>query len=134
MGQKPPPPVVQSFLICREIFRDSLTGQYVLLNPCGRFFVLGFPVVLRLAIFLQIKEGRGSYQLALRLRDMEGQLLGEKPAAEPALLHDPLAYFEFSWRDVDIQVGHPGKYDLTLVANGEELATHALEIVHQLPR
>jgi hypothetical protein len=124
-----PLPLVQSFLVCRDIFQDRQTGEYLLLGPCTGMTLPGFPVAVNVALYIKLTGGHGTYHLEVQLRDHEGGLVGSCPDKEPLHLTDPLASFQISWRQLALQFPRPGRYDLILLANGEDLAHHALDII-----
>jgi hypothetical protein len=47
---------------------------------------------------------------------------------EPLRHNDPLLPHRISLHDVVVAFPQPGRYDLVLMANGEDLAHHALEV------
>ena len=51
--------------------------------------------------------------------------------AGPEALHraDPLAPCQICWRDLMLHFPKPGRYDLILLANGEDLSHYALAAI-----
>ena len=128
MERKPPPPLAESFLICREIFQDLQTGEHILLGPRTGAAFPGFPTAMRLSLFFRLKGGHGTYKLSLLLRNAEGDAVGKCDAPAPWTQTDPLATCQGCWRDLVIQFPRPGMYDFFLQANGEDLSHHSFSV------
>jgi hypothetical protein len=126
--RKPPQPLAQSFLPCREILQDRLTGEYVLIGPFTGLKLPAFPAAVRLSLYIKLTGGHGTYRMTLQLRDQEGTAVAECPGAEPVHCADPLAPRQICWRDLVLQFPRPGRYDLILLANDEDLTHHALDV------
>jgi hypothetical protein len=123
--RKPPQPLAQSFLVCREIFQDRQTGEYILLAPLAGAAFGAFPAAFRLSLYIKLTGAHGAYRMELQLRDQDDRLLGECSSPHPVQQDDPLATCQISWRDLVLRFPQPGKYDLVLLANGEDLSHHS---------
>jgi hypothetical protein len=132
MTRQPPQPLAQSFVVCREIIQDVHTGTAMLVGPFHRLGLPAFPSAIRVAVFIQMTGGHGNYRLGMQLQDAEGRTLGEIEGPEPVLMDDPVSYYQAFWRDIGLPFPQPGKYDLVLMGNGEELSRHALNLVLML--
>ena len=71
----PPPPVVQSFVVCREVLADARTGQHVLIQPASHVAVPQFPCVVMMSLFAEFTSGHGRYEPQLQLRDADGEVV-----------------------------------------------------------
>ncbi len=129
--RKPPQPLVQSFLVCREIFQDKQTGEYLLLGPVSGLTLSAFPAALRLSLYIRLTGAHGSYRLAVQLRDQDGGKVGECPGPDNVHPSDPLAPCQICWRNLGLYFPRPGRYDLILLANDEDLAHYALDVILQ---
>jgi hypothetical protein len=120
--------LVPAFVVCREIFEDCRTHEFILVAPFSNLSATAFPLVCRPSIYAHLTCGHGSYDMAMQLRDMEGNLLWEWLCPRPIRLPDPLHQHRVTLYDARLEFPRPGRYDLVLLANGEEVARHALQI------
>jgi len=126
--RKPPQPLAQSFLLCRDIFQDRQTGEYLLIAPYSGLALPAFPAAFPVSLYIRLTGGHGTYRLNIQVRDEEGQVVGEILGAEPIPSADPLTACQICWRNLGLHIPRPGRYDLVLLANGEDLAHHSLEV------
>jgi hypothetical protein len=131
--QHPPQPYVQAFVVCREIFEDHHTGEYLLFAPRSAFRLAEFPGLIRFAVYAHLTELKGKYQLELRFEDSEGEILWAVRADPPVKHEDPLMPHRFAFRDLKVRVGAPGRYDLLLVSEDVEIARHPLWLMEEQP-
>jgi hypothetical protein len=124
-----PQPTAQSFLVCREIVQDRNTGTTVIFSPFNRAVFPAFPVVLHVSLYTQLTGGRGTYKMGLRLVDSEGSIIGDVQGPDSAPLTDPVAYYQACWPGIGLEFAKPGRYDLLLTADREEIGRHALELL-----
>ncbi len=129
--RRPPQPLSQSFLVCREVFQDRQTGEYLLLSPLNTITLPAFPAAMRVSLYIRLTGAHGTYRIGLQLRDPSGGLLGEGSGPQPLQQEDPLMPCQICWRDLVLQFPQPGRYDLILLANDEDLAHHSLDLVLQ---
>ncbi len=129
--QRPPQPYVQAFVICREIFEDHHTGEYLLFAPRSAFRVAEFPGSIKFAVYAHLSELHGKYRLELRLEDSEGIVLWAVRADPPIKHEDPLMPHRFAFRDLKVRVGAPGRYDLLLVSEDVVIARHAVWLMEE---
>src|SRR6266571_2576337 len=72
MLKLPTQPMVQAFLVCREMeIRDD--DDVILVGPCSRITVAQFPAEAPVAVFAHLTDARGRYQVTLRLEDGDGE-------------------------------------------------------------
>ncbi len=133
MKKLPPEPYVQAFVVCREIFEDHHTGEYLLFAPRSAFRVSAFPGSIKFAVYAHLTELHGKYRLELRLEDSQGDLLWAVRADPPVKHDDPLMPHRFAFRDLKVQVSTPGRYDLILVSEDVEIARHPLWLLEEEP-
>ena len=98
--QRPPQPYVQAFVVCREIFEDHHTGEYLLFAPRSAFRLPEFPASIKFAVYAHLTELHGKYRLELRLEDSEGEILWAVRADPPVKHEDPLMPHRFAFRDL----------------------------------
>jgi hypothetical protein len=125
MERKLAPPAVQTFLICREIFLDKRTGEYILIGPGLDFVSPQFPTTAEVNVFVQVSSCRGSYRPELRLQDLEGQVIWSQTLDPPFNSPDPLKTLTLTFH-MRVPIPQPYKYDVVLFANGEEVGRRAL--------
>jgi len=129
-----PQPYVQAFVICREIFEDHHTGDYLLFAPRSAFKLAKFPGSVAFAVYAHLTELHGKYVLELRLEDSEGDTLWAVRADPPIKHDDPLMPHRFAFRDLSVRFSTPGRYDLLLLSEDMEIARQALWILEEEPR
>jgi hypothetical protein len=122
MERKPPAPLCKAFLACRQIIQDMASKEFVLLGPTHQFHAPVFPMIAGLSFFAQCTSMQGAYNLQLQLQDMEGNAHWQHAFEPPWECNDPLNVAYLSLQNLGIYFPHPGKYDIVLLANGEELA------------
>jgi hypothetical protein len=126
MKSSPPQPFTQAFVVCREIFEDNHSGDYILFAPRSAFRLAQFPGSIRFAVYAHLTELQGKYILELRLEDSHGDILWDVRADPPVKHDDPLMPHRFAFRDLSIKIAAPGRYDLLLITAGTEIARHPL--------
>ena len=125
MPGKSPPPLVQAFVVCREIHEAPETKELTLVAPFSAFTPPQYPAPLRFSIYAHLTEARGRYAMSLQLEDSEGQIVwnGKIPAVEE---QNPLRSNRIAKNGIVVQIPGPDRYSLTILANGDELAHHVL--------
>ena len=124
--RKPPLPLAQAFLACREIFSDQRTGRAILVGPTGHVPLTQFPAHVRLSIFVEFTGGRGSYQPRLCLRDAADEVVWGWTAETPLEHADPLLPHQVTFHDLTLAVPRAGRYSLAMLLNGDEFAQRAM--------
>jgi hypothetical protein len=122
------PPLAQAFVVCREIFEDCRSHDFMLIAPFSGLQAPAFPAATRLSIYAALTCGHGSYALTLQLRDGDDQPQWAWDCPKPIRLDNPLVQHQFTLYDVVLEFPRPGRYDLVLLANGSEVARHALHV------
>jgi hypothetical protein len=130
---KPPQPYVQAFVVCREIFEDHHTGEYLLFAPRSAFRLAEFPGLIRFAVYAHLTELQGKYRLELQFEDSQGETLWAVRADPPVKHEDPLMPHRFAFRDLKVRVAAQGRYDLVLVSEEIEIARHPLWVLLEEP-
>jgi hypothetical protein len=132
--RKPPLPTAQAFLVCKAVHQDPTTRMYSLEKICDaiglNFFPAGYPV----SVYAYLTGGHGVYELALELRDAEGTPVWAGRWSDPLEYCDPLKSQQLAVNNTVIAFPAPGRFDLVLLANGEDLAHHGLAVSHLSPR
>jgi len=123
-----PLPMAQAFVVCREIFEDCRSHDVILVAPFSGLTLPAYPGPLRLSVYAHLTGGHGVYQMALELRDGDDQVAWRWQAPVPLRYDEPLRSHRLVLYDAILHIPGPGRYDLVLLANGEDLAHHALEV------
>ncbi|HEY1858741.1 MAG TPA: hypothetical protein VGG61_00190 [Gemmataceae bacterium] len=122
MEHKPPAPLCKAFLACRQIMQDLGSKEFILLGPTHQMYSPVFPMIGNLAFFAQCTTMQGSYNLELQLQDMEGGVQWRHAMDPPWECNDPLSVAYLTLQNMGIYFPRPGKYDVVLLANQEEIA------------
>jgi hypothetical protein len=121
MPRKPVTPICKSFLLCRQVFQDEYTGEYLLLGPTNQIVAGQYPVLADLSVFMHWTSAHGIYHLEFQVRDLEGTVVWRHRFEEVYEACDPLKPTLIKLLHLDIPWPHPGKYDVLMLANGEEV-------------
>jgi hypothetical protein len=128
MTRKLPPPHAQAFLTCRQIYEDSRTREAILVGPFSGIRLSIFPSLFRMSLYAHLTGGHGTYRLALSLRDDEDEAAWGWEWPQPIEHNDPLEPYRVILHDALIGFPRPGRFALVLLANGEEVARHTLQV------
>jgi hypothetical protein len=121
-----PAPQAQAFVVCRKIIEQQDPPEVSLIGPKCHVPIPEFPAEVQLSVYVHITGGHGIYPLELVLRDSVGDPVWQwKP---PGLLEhpDPLEPQQLLFHDLEIFVPQAGRYDLALLAGGEEIGRQPL--------
>lgn len=121
-----PTPVVQAFVVCREIYQDQRTNEFILIRPFNQLTFASFPARYRLAVYTHITGGHGSYRVGFHLRDREDRPVWGIEWMDPLDHPDPLEPQQVVFHSVDVDFPKAGKYELVLVLNGEDTASQGI--------
>jgi len=133
MSGQLPLPRAQSFVVCRVIYEDRRTRECLLIGPFGGITLNLFPAGFRLSLYADLCDCHGTYELGLELRDQELETVWGWRWAEPIRHTNPLEPYHVILHDAVLEFPGPGRYDLVLLANGEEVAHHTLVVGHRPP-
>jgi hypothetical protein len=123
---RPPLPLVQAFLLCREILRDVRTKETILIGPTCHIPASQFAANISFCTFLQLTEGHGRYHLALSLQNSQEEEVWRWESPQPLEHPHPLLPHQVAFHDLVMAVPRVGRYRFVLLANGEEIAQQAL--------
>ena len=121
-------PIAQSFVLCRDIIQDRHSPATLLINPLRSMNLPAFPATVTIFLFIQLTGVHGLHRLSIQLHDAAGTVLVEVPGPKTEGMIDPVAYYQLYWRDLRLKFPRPGHYALVLLAGGEEIGRHALEL------
>ncbi len=130
MASRPPTPVCKCFLLCRQIFLDPVRQDYTLVSPVHQVFAPEYPVVEDLSVFARWSNAHGAYPVEVQLRDLEGEVLWRGQMPEPFETSDPLQVWVLALPHLAVPIPGPGKYEVALLADGQEVAVDLLQAHH----
>ncbi len=121
-----PTPVCKCFLLCRQIFVDTVRQDYTLVSPVHQIFPARYPVLEDLSVFARWSNAHGAYAIEVQLRNLEGDVLWRREMERPFETSDPLQVWLLTLSHLAIPIPKPGKYEVALLANGHEVAVDVL--------
>jgi hypothetical protein len=127
---QPPQPLVQAFVVCREMFESPRSGELVLVTPFSRITMPVFPAAASLSVYAHLTDARGRNDVSLKLEDAEGNEVWQWEGHARVEEADPLMPHRIALYDVLVGFSGPGRYDLVMTANSTDLAHHALWVRH----
>ncbi|MFI5457951.1 MAG: DUF6941 family protein [Isosphaerales bacterium] len=127
MPTEQPLPLVHTFVVCREIFQDNLTGEYILLGPTDGFNVPEFPFTISFAVYVLLTEVRGDVYPEYRLNDSDGETVWSYLSPDPIPHNDPFTRHRIRV-NASAPIPRPGRHDLLLLVHGNEIARYPLRI------
>ncbi len=85
-----------------------------------------FPAEVQLSVYVHITGGHGMYPLELVLRDSAGDPVWQWNPPDLLEHADPLEPQQLFFHDLELFVPTAGRYDLALLAGGEEIGRQPL--------
>lgn len=123
-----PAPQAQAFVVCREIWENHRTNDVMLVGPRSHLQLPEFPANVQLSVYAHVTGGHGSYAMEFVLRGADGEAAW-RWVPDGLLVHpDPLTPQQLLFHDLAVHVPQPGRYELALLAGGEEIGRQPLWI------
>jgi hypothetical protein len=119
-------------VLCRQIFVDAVRQDYTLVSPVHQVFSPRYPLTEDLSVFARWSNAHGAYAVEVQLRSLDGDVLWRQEMESPFETHDPLQVWILSLPHLSIPIPEPGKYEVALLANGQEVASDVL-LAHYVP-
>jgi hypothetical protein len=113
-------------VLCRGLFIDPARQDYTIVSPVHQVFSSRYPLVEDFSVFARWTNAHGSYAVEVQLRNLEGDVLCSCKLDAPFEAHDPLQIWMIPLHHLPIQIPKPGKYEVALLANGQEVASDTL--------
>jgi hypothetical protein len=123
-----PVPSAQAFVACREIWHNDRNDEFILVGPISLIPVTRFPAEVRVSVYALLTGGHGDYPMGLILRSTEGDEPWRWDPPKPLQHSNPLILNQVTFHDLLLVVPAVGRYDLILVAGGQEIASQPLLI------
>jgi hypothetical protein len=133
MERRPPKPVCKCFTLCKQLFIDPDKNDFTLVTPVYQVFPTQYPAVEDLSVFARWTNAHGTYTIEVQLRDLEGEVLWRAQMNRPFEMPDPLLVVQVPLRHLKIRFPRDGKYEVALLANGEQVAEDIIQ-AHPVPR
>jgi hypothetical protein len=86
----PTSPQVQAFVVCREVWHDPRTNEFVITGPVSHVPIPAFPADIRLSVYAHVTGGHGTYPMRFELRAADGDTVWQWTPADPLDHPDPL--------------------------------------------
>ncbi len=134
MERRRPTPLCKCFVLCGQIFTDSVSQSHALIAPVHQVFPRHYPTVVPLSVFARWTNAHGAYAVGLRVRSLEDGVVWQHALPEPFETSDPLQVWVLTLRSFAIPLAKPGKYEVDLLADGEAVATDLLTAHPAEPR
>jgi len=133
MERRPPTPICKCFVVCRRLYVDAANTDYTLVSPLHQVFPTEYPAVEDLSIFARWTNSHGAYSVGVQLRNLEGDVLWQTQFEKPFQTSDPLQTWILPLPHLNFPFTAPGKYEIALLANGEEVASDIM-LAHAVRR
>jgi hypothetical protein len=123
-----PAPQAQAFVVCREIWENPRTNEVMLAGPRSHMPIPEFPADLQVSVFAHVTGGHGTYPMEFVLRGPDGEPVWQWTPDDLLDHEDPLTPQQLIFHDLVIHVPRAGRYELALLAGGEEIGRQPLLI------
>jgi hypothetical protein len=120
---------VLAMILCESVSVDPLSGKEHLHGPFGVMVAESTPLQVTFVVYMILSEVRTSIRAALKIADVEGNVIVE---AKPMDFHasaDPMLEVEFSTNFVDVVLPDFGHYFVQLWVNGRYIMDRRMVIV-----
>lgn len=124
--ERRPTPVCKCFVLCRQIFVDPVRQDYTVVSPVHQVFSPRYPLTENLAVFARWTNAHGSYAVEVQLRSLDGDILWRAEMEAPFETRDPLRVWILPLHQLAMTIPEPGKYEVVLLASGQEVASDTL--------
>jgi len=124
--ERRPTPICKGFVLCRQLVVDPVRQDYMLVSPVHQVFSSRYPLTERFAVFARWANAHGSYPVEVQLRSLDGDVLWRAALEAPFEAHDPLQVWMLPLHQLSLTLPEPGKYEVALLASGQEVASDTL--------
>jgi hypothetical protein len=132
MERRPPTPVCRAFTLCKQIYTDPMFLEHTLVCPVHQVFAPEYPAAFNLSAFARWTNAHGAYRVELQLRTLDGEVVCSHPMDALFEVTDPLQIVMVTLRHLLCHFPAPGRYEVALLANEEDVATDTV-IAHLQP-
>ena len=125
---KTPVPICKSFLTCRATATDPDYRDTVLIGLRSHHEHHRYPSSVTVGMFARLSSAHGEYVIEIQVQTPEGETVWKEGPPTPYELSDPLWDYDLLF-NINLVFPQPGRYDLVLLANGEEIARERFNAV-----
>lgn len=122
------PPIPLALLICDHVWRDPNTGKHSLLGTLSGIGGTKLPVVLNMAVYFALIEGRGIQPVRLELADIDEERPPVFRIDSELHFNDPREVVEGAFQFENLVFPQRGQYRLKLFVGNEFLMERALHV------
>jgi hypothetical protein len=126
MPTTPPKPLVNTFVVSREVWQIAGTNDVVLVGPFASINSMGFPVQVAAGAYAQLTNAHGEYDIGLVLHDSEDAEVWRWPMALHINEPNPLMPARMTMAGLMLPFSRPGRYELVLTANSDAIGRYAI--------
>ncbi len=123
-----------AFALCRQVVEDCRTHDIVLISPTVLHLAFEYPSVANLAVFALWTNAHGAYLPEVQLRDLAGAVIWRQTYSPPMEVTDPLDIRVLTIPSCRLAFPNPGKYEVVLMANGDDVVRTTFLAKVQQPR
>lgn len=118
----PPRPTSKALLICQQTILEAHTGNISIINVFTRFILPRLPGRLHpFQVFVQFTNALGHYEVTIEIHDLKDDALVCRSPQISLDIPDRLHVRQVIIPIPPLRIPHPGKYDLIVLANGQEI-------------
>lgn len=123
-----PLPQCKAFLICKKVGVDDATGEFSLSKLINTLRFPAFPAEAGpFAIFLQLYDGIGRYELSVELRDLADDISVARASFSSLDFPERLVKMELALPITSLRLPRPGRYEIAVLFDGREVATQFID-------
>jgi hypothetical protein len=110
--------------LSRNLIGSAHRGHHVA-RIRGDVRAAAFPITAQLEVFTRWTSAHGKYRVTLRLQDLTGNMVSQMVLPPESDIPNPLQAFDLILGHCHLEFPEPGKYDLVMLANDEEITRDA---------
>jgi len=120
------PPRCVAMILCDSVVIDQFTQKMSLFGLFNGVTTVATPTGLNMGVLTSICEGRGVWELTLRIRDPQHRVLLNCNSVQN--LTDPSSVYDIVMRIGNLFLTGPGEYDVDLIAGGKPIGHRSFRV------
>jgi len=117
-----PPPKCKAILLCDQTILEAGSGKISLIGIFANFNVQKFPaVVAPFRAYVQLVNGIGRYEVVVEIHDLQKDKVLARAQGIGIEFADRFTTVNIMMPVPPLPLAHAGKYDLVVLANGQEI-------------